>query len=672
MRKLQAVVVIAICLASLAGAATLAEIETLVEEANSALRAGSGDRAASLREAIKKCKRALELLDEIDNISDKVRDKKSSEILSTLYWCKKMMPMDLSGHQKVGAAGKGGPKPEPEKKDDASSRRTSAPPRSSKEHDKIAFDLAADYAKRAPQDLEGIVIRYEGVAALYPNTKWGQKAQTEAGRTRSKLERTRQAAISSSKDLVARLRYDDALAAIEKEKLQPRMKANIAALDQLAEDVRSLKRLHAKVIDAVTARQMRLDVPFSELGLKKTGWLLRGDADGLDVAIGSKSSPKKRWSWGDLGAKGMVLLGSRFVTANNVEWTELVAVGATITEEYTIAHELFGKLLTLAPERANRLTGHFQRATSGYKSSGEGRTTIQMSEAKNLVRKRKYEEAFVLLNGLRKSLASNSAMVDELHEVNDYRRELMFKKGLNERGAPLSLFEKKVRAAFGGDVKLDEDTGRIEVFYDFSDKRQFRDFGIAQLYGQWKRSSAGFAISKGQLRVLGKKLNIFWKFPVADPDVQVDVTYQTKRGRFELSINNVKPGTDRRGMYGGIGFYGNNRTTAGFNQWEAGRVSPYSGNIYSSSSSSSQKKTRMFWRAGETATLSLKPSSYSSSRSDLYFNGDWVGYCYDSSDSPAGGIGFGFNGGKGVIDNIRIRGRLDMAWFDEYTAKVRK
>jgi len=671
MRKLQAVVVVVVCLASLAGAATLAEIETLVEEANSALRAGSGDRAASLREAIKKCKRALELLDEIDDISDKVRDKKSSEILSTLYWCKKMMPMDLSGHQKVGAAGKGGPKPEPEKRGDASSRRTSAP-RSSKEHDKIAFDLAADYAKRASQDLEGIVIRYEGVAALYPNTKWGQKAQTEADKTRARLERTRQAAISSSKDLVARLRYDDALAAIEKEKSQPRMKDNIAALDQLAEDVRSLRRLHAKVIDAVTARQIGLDIPFSELGLKKTGWLLRGDADGLDVAIGSKSSPKKRWSWGDLGAKGMVLLGSRFVTANNVEWTELVAVGATITEEYTIAHDLFGKLLTMAPERANKLTGHFQRATSGYKSSGEGRTTIQMSEAKNLVRKRKYEEAFVLLNGLRTSLASNSAMVDKLREVNDYRRELMFKKGLNERGAPLSLFEKKVRAAFGGDVKLDEDTGRIEVTYDFADKRQLRDFGIAYLYGQWRRSSSGFAISKGQLHALGKKYNVFWKFPVRDPDVQVDVTYLTKKGRFELSINNKKPGTGGGGgMYGGYGYGGVDRTIAGFNQWEAGRVSPYSGEIYSYSSSY-REKTRMLWRAGEPATVRLMPSSTSSSRSDLYFNGDWVGYCYDYGESEGGGIGFGFNGGKGSIDNIVIRGRLDMAWFDEYTSKVRK
>jgi len=668
MRKLRGVVVIAMCLTSIAGAATLAEIETLVEEANSALRAGGGDRAASLREAIKKCKRALELLDEVDGISDEVRDKKSSEILSTLYWCKKMMPMDLHGRQKVGAAGKGGPKPEPEK-EGASSSRKPAPVRSSKEHDKIAYELAAGYASRAPQDLEGIVIRYEGVAALYPNTKWGQKAQDEAARTRAKLERTRLAAVTSSKELVERLRYDDALAAIEKQKLQPRMKANAAALDQLAEDVRSLRRLHAKVIDALTLRQVSLDIPFSELGLKKTGWLIRGNADGLDVIVGDKKSPKTRWSWGDLGARGMVLLGKRFVTANNAEWTELVAVGATIVEEYIIAHELFGKLLIMAPERANRLTGHFQRATSGYKSSGEGRTAIQLSEAKNLVRKRKYEEAFVLLNGLRTSLASNSEMVDKLHEVNDYRRGLMLKKGLNERGLPISLFEKKVRAAFGGDVKLDEDTGRIEVTYDFSDKRQLRDFGIAYLYGQWKRSSSGFTISKGQLHALGRKLNVFWKFPVAQPDVQVDVTYYTKKGRFELSINNQKPGSGGGGLYGGYGMY--DRTIAGFNQWEAGRVSSYSGQIYSYSSSF-REKASMLWRPGEPATLRLMPSEFSSSRSDLFFNGDWVGYCYDYGESKGGGIGFGFNGGKGAIDNIVIRGRLDMAWFDEYTSKIRR
>jgi len=654
MRRVLTGIFLVTCVASSAGAATLAEIEALVEEANSALRAGGDNRAESLQKAIEKCKKALEMLEEVEGLSEAVKDQKSSEILATLYWCKKMMPMDLSGQQKVGAAKKGGAKPKPDQRGPSESRPKPKPVRKSKELDQIAFELARDYAARASHDLEGIVIRYEGIAALYPNTSWGKKAQVEAAKARTKLERARQAALASSKELVERLRYDEALAAIEREKRNPRMKDNISTLEQLAEDVQWLRQLHAKVIDAVKLSQVRLDIPFGELGIKKTGWLVRGDANGVEVALGSKSAPKTRWSWGDLGARAMVLLGNRYVRGNNVEWTELVAVCATVTEEYVVAHENFGKLLVLAPERANKLTGHFQRATDGYQSSGEGMTTIKLSEAKKLVMKRKYEEAFALINELRKTLASSSATVDMLREVNEYRRELMFKKGLNGRGLPLSLFEKKVRAAFGGDAKLDENTGRIEVSYDFSNSRQFRDFGIAYLYGQWRRTPEGFAIAKGKLHAIGKKYNVFWRFPATDVDVQVEVTYLTEGGRFELSANNSTG--DRYG-----------RAVAGFADRAAGYISTWSDSI----SEYNDDDDAMIWRPGETATLRLKASDEGWDYYNLYFNGDRVGYTYSYSDSRYGGIGFGFNGGKGTIDNIVIRATLDMEWFKEFTSSIR-
>ncbi|MHC4250677.1 MAG: MCP four helix bundle domain-containing protein [Planctomycetota bacterium] len=655
MHRLLSGAVLAVCLASAANAATMAEVNTLIEQANAALRAGGDNRATSLREAIERCKRALELLGEVDGISDEVRDRKSSDILSTLYWCRKMLPMDLSGHQKTGASKKAGAKAQPEREGAAPAKPKSAPVKT-KEHDKNAFELVQRYAGRQPHDLEGIVIRYEGVAASYPNTKWGKKALDEAGKARQKLAKARVAVLAARRDQIQELRFADALAAIEKDRLSPRMKAYGASLDALAADVRSLQRLHAKVIDALKLSQVRLEEPLGDLGIeKKDGWLLGGDAEGLDVVLGEKSAPKTRWSWSEFGAKAMVRLGGRFVRGNNAEWTELVAVGATITEDHVLAHDLFGKLLVLAPERVTGLTGYFERATSGYKSSSEGQTAIRLGEAKNLVRKRRFEEAFALINEVRTDLASNSAMVEKLREVNDHRRKLMLRNKLNHLGKALSPFEKKVRAAFGGDVMLDEATGRIEVLYDFSDSRQLRDFGIAYLYGQWKKSSSGFQVAKGQLYALGKRLKVFWRFPVKDVDVQVDVTYFDQGGQFHLSVHNNDERYDS--------------TTGGFADGEAGYVSRYSG-LYSYSSSF-RERAPMIWRPSETATVRMKQSEDGFDCFDLFFNGDYVAYAYCWSDAPGpGAIGFGFNGGKGAIDNILIRGTLDMQWFREYTSSL--
>ena len=49
-----------------------------------------------------------------------------------------------------------------------------------------------------------------------------------------------------------------------------------------------------------------------------------------------------------------------------------------------------------------------------------------------------------------------------------------------------------------------------------------------------------------------------------------------------------------------------------------------------------------------------------------------VGYTYSFSDSPRpGAVGFGFNGGKGSIDNVLIRGKLDMQWFRDFASRGR-
>jgi hypothetical protein len=248
-------------------------------------------------------------------------------------------------------------------------------------------------------------------------------------------------------------------------------------------------------------------------------------------------------------------------------------------------------------------------------------------------------------------------MVEKLQEVNDYRRDLMLRSKLNDRGLPLSAFEKKVRSVFGGDVKLDEETGRIEVLYDFSHSRQLHDFGIAYRYGQWKKTGGGFQVARGQLFALGKRLNVYWRFPITDVDIQLDATYYDEGGRLELSVHNNEERYDL--------------STCGFADGEAGYVSSYSRSLYSYGFYD-EERPPMIWRPGEQAALRVKAADKGADYFDLFFNGDYVGYTYSFSDSPRpGAVGFGFNGGKGSIDNVLIRGKLDMQWFRDFASRGR-
>ena len=94
MRRLLVGIVLIVCASTVARAATMREVNALLDQANAALKSSGGDRATALGEAIEHCKRALELLGEVKGLSAEQRDKKSSDILSTLYWCKKMMPLE--------------------------------------------------------------------------------------------------------------------------------------------------------------------------------------------------------------------------------------------------------------------------------------------------------------------------------------------------------------------------------------------------------------------------------------------------------------------------------------------------------------------------------------------------------------------------------------------------
>jgi hypothetical protein len=645
---------VAVLVAPAAHGATMADVNDLLRKAGAVLRAADADRAGSLREAIDLCRRALETLEAVPDLSEEQRDKKSAEILSTVYWCRKMMPLDLHGNQKASAATQSASAPKPPQGGQAEEAAAPAPRAKVEEHDKAAFESTKSYARRNPQDLEGALIRYEGIAASYPKTKWGMKAADEATTLRGQIEKARDAVLATRKEQIARLEVDEALKAIEADIASPQMKSKRVQLEELAADIRALQKLKGKLIEALELSPVSLSEPLATYGIEKEGFLLGGNAEGVTVVLGAKTSPRTKWQWSAFGAKAMVRLASRYTRGAQADWVEMVAVGATITEDFMLAHELFGRLITLAPERATNLIGYFARATTGYRSSAQGHTQLALDEAKKLIRAKDYVEAFKLLGEIREELASNSAMVDKLKEVNDFRLETMLRYKLNGEGAPLNAFEKKCRAVFGGEVKLDEQTGKIEVLYDFSNARQLHDFQIGVYYGQWRNS--GWTVSGGRVASLGKDLNLFWKFPITDVDVQAEVIYNTPDGRCELSVQNNANRLDV--------------AIGGFADGLAGYVSQRTNRLYSYGYTR-EEVSPIIWRPGEAATLRITTSHYGPDYFNLYFNGDLVAYTYSWADAPRpGSVAFSFDGGTGSIDNILIRGTLDMKWFEENTRRI--
>jgi hypothetical protein len=347
----------------------------------------------------------------------------------------------------------------------------------------------------------------------------------------------------------------------------------------------------------------------------------------------------------------MVHLGKKVLNMKDPEALEGLAIGATVVGDFMLAHAMFDELMSLAPERAAGVVGYFERAQSGYRSSAEGGAKIQFDEAKKLVRQRKFPEAMAILNELRKKLAENSSLKDYLNEVNDFRRKTMRRNRIDDEGKPISAFEKRVRAVFGGDVKLDEQSGAIEVVYDFEDKGQLRDWQIARQFEQIERKG-GWTIMQGKAQCLGaNKAMLVWKFPVSEFDIQADVTYRSQANRVVVCA-----GMSTQNPFGVWAWCKGGRARLG-----TGRISMYG--WYSSA--------RFIWRPGEVATLRFIEGG------DRYpyiltVNGDCAIAGRPFRKVVAGPVAFGFEGGKGTVDNVVIKGTLDMQWFMTNTLRSRR
>jgi hypothetical protein len=615
-----------------------------------------GGKAQALKEAISVCQEALETLEKILNVPESVRERKSSGIMSVIYWCRKMMPIDLIG---VNARTRSGPSRRRGGDEPAGGDMAEGDAPGSKaamvEYDKLAFDRAKAFAKANPNDLDGILVRLKGVAASYPTTGWGIKAAQEAEKVRERLGRTRGQALARCRKQLLALDFDGAIKGIDADiarKTDPRLRRQ---LEMFKQDTLTLRRLWERVAGALEKQAGPRRHALEDLGLKREGFLVRGSLDHVEISSGDGGKPS-RAPWKELGAGSVARLGERLLGLRDDRTLEELAVGAAVAEDWTFSHRMFERLMAQCPERMGGIALYFERATDGYRASAEGDAEIRLKEAEKLSKAGKFPAAMAVLNALRKGLARNSELEDALAEVNAFRRKLMRRKRINAEGKPLTSFEKLVVRAFGGEVTLDRDTGAIEVLYDFSESSQLRDWMIVRELGAAGRAGA-WRVRSGKAVCSGGDDLLMWKFPIKRPNFKSNITFTNPQGRVLVSakITEKLPRGILGWMRGGyIGF-----------------ISSYSGRHLTYKRSSDPY---YIWRKGEAAEVRYYARR---DQAEKYFeielNGKYVGYTYDSRSQGLvpGRIAIAFEDTGGTVDNVLIRGILDMNWFAANVGRAR-
>jgi len=651
--------VVALLFPLAARAATVADVDALVGKANAALKSGAGaesKKADTLRQAIEACQEALELLEEVPGLDEEYRSKRAADIMSIIYWCRKMMPLDIRGRARVskggassGKATQGGEKQE-------------APPPPTKRGpaiDERAYKRAKTYASKSSDDLQGILRRYEGVAASFPKSKWGKLAAKDAESIRAKLVKQREIAARNLERKVQQLDFVGARAEIKKQLASAPPPAMRSSLSQLKADIAQLQKLWLRLVATLGPLRTTLAVSFEDVGLEKKAWVRGGKITGALVSEGTQFATPTPVPWKEFGARAMVRLATHVLAMQDGANLEKIGVAATVAGDYVCAHDTFDRLLTTDPERAVAVADYFARAEDGYKASSEGSATIRFDRAKTLMRARQVKEAVQLLVGLQQDLAKNSANIEFLQEVDDYRRKIMREEGVNENGDKLSAFERKVRAAFGGDAKLDEQTGHLEVFYDFSRASQLRDWMVANLFnqpsmrGQWGVSN-GRAVCRGGMRFLQ------WKFPITEFDISADIVYQDRTNKHRVIIQSCMNKDNVNGVWA---------------SYQAGRAMLGSGSLRAWGWYG--YPAGIVWRPGEVATVRFSHTSGDAYPFQMTINGTYAVsgqpfsfYYRRNRPENRGAIAFNFDQGAGWIDNVSITGTIDLQWFAEVTKNI--
>jgi hypothetical protein len=216
---------------------------------------------------------------------------------------------------------------------------------------------------------------------------------------------------------------------------------------------------------------------------------------------------------------------------------------------------------------------------------------------------------------------------------------------IDDVGNPITVFERTIRNVFAGDVTVDELTGNIEATYDFSTPEQLRDWSIVDYFGKesmkpdWRHTNSSMSCS-------GMNTILIWKFPLNALSISADMTFldATHKVVIYTEMSKDKP-------YGTFAWCRDGQSRIG-----RGKVNDWGW----------FSKTRFIWRTGELANVAFSYDPDSKYPLDVEVNGE----CAVRGQFPhgRGQFGFCFDGGRGTITNVHIKGVLDMDQLKLLTA----
>jgi urease gamma subunit len=629
-----------------AGAASMGDVDQLILKANQSLQDHSNERAVALNNAISSLHDAIKMVEQIPGLTEEQRDAKSSEIMATLFWCKRMMPLDMTGNQAVTTQvqNRG-----PSSGGDSTQETAEPAAPTGPQLDEVSFARANDYATRNPNDLLEILTRFESVAASYPKSTWGEKAGQEAGRVRTRLDALRDVAQKTLRSQFEQMEFEAALASLDKQLAAETGDAKKLQLAQIKKDAKQLVLFFEGLLKTLQARIVEMKIPLEELGVQKKAWVKRGRKEGLSVSMGDLNAEMTTMAWSEFGLRATLRLGERVLNLQSGEHLELLAIAATIGEDYIIAENAFTKLLRADPVRAKAITAYFVRAQGGYIASAEGQARTKLKVVKELIQQKNFKEGLALLASVQNEIARDSALVKTVVELHQYRREVLRRNAVDDVGEPISPFEAKMRRLFGGDVKVDEKTGQIEAYYDFGDRTQLRDWMVSSSFEK-PATPAKWNLVAGKVECLSKappSQLLQWRIPISDFSVQADMVYQDVEGRVI-----IRTGMTKAHPNGLAWFWCRN----GHAFVQTVRMRWYTLDSF-------------IWRPGETAAVQFSYTPDAPYPYMMTVNGKYA----ISGDLPrvSGAFAFDFAGGKGSVDNVRIKGKLDMDWLRTVLAQLR-
>jgi hypothetical protein len=701
--------VIASCAAR---AATIEDVDALQAKGKASLQDTSVSKRVAMQTAILYFRQALDTLEKVDGLTEGQRDDRATALHAVIFWAGRFMPI---GGDEANVPPKAGPAPAataaaaPEAVEQVEEKETTPSKPKGVTADQAAFEQAQKFAKSHEAKPAEVAMQFSGVAARFPDGAWGQKAAGEAQTWRQKAsdDAARHAGVVPDREArIQRLEldgllkdYDDRIAVVERA-------ASVdaparAALAKGREEIARLKRLREDLI-AIMAAPATAQVSFESLGLTGDKVVMRANDSGLIVGPAGSTEPQCMiLSWQKAGARAMVRLAAEMYRISKGKVAE-TAVAAVIVGDHATAFRLFEDLMKTAPERLAESNEYFLRAQEGYAASYAGLAENRMRAARAAVDRKDFPAAMKAIDALCADLARDSTLEKKYLDVKAFRSEVMWKNDVDGEGRPISLFDRKIRRVFGGDVKLDEATGRITAEYDFDEERDAKDWTRP---GGWTYKDGKMQCSSSALRGMlpanaGAKDMLTWNFPVQDASVTAKMTRSDGDRDFtsyialnvlcpdsKASVSGAKAAVGQTGGGGGGGqqaiVQGRGRhgrmvmqqqqPQRGGTQQDrpqevrAGEILVRIGGTRASINNYILRNVFFTWKDNETAFVAVRRKGDDLS---LVIGGQRAAQVRAPGDEY-GGVGFAFSKQEGSVDNVKIEGVLDMEWFNEKTKDMK-